>query len=54
MARARIWENSELSVGFRSWLLRVIDHEAVLLDPKLFPSSLVPGLVVSLIVEMEV
>jgi hypothetical protein len=27
--------------GF-SWLLRVIDHEAVLIDPKLF-SSLVPS-----------
>jgi hypothetical protein len=31
-------ENTELSVGFRGWLLRVIDHEAVLMDPKLFSS----------------
>jgi hypothetical protein len=37
MAHVRIWENSELPVGFRGWLLRVIGHEAVLLlDPNLF------------------
>jgi hypothetical protein len=45
MTRVRIWGNSGLSVGFRGCCLRVIDHEAVLLDPKLF-SSLVPRLVV--------
>ena len=47
MPRVRIWENSELPVGFRGCLLRVIDHEAVLLDPKLF-SSLVHRSVVLL------
>jgi hypothetical protein len=44
--RVRIWENIELPGGF-SWLLRVIDHEAVLMDPKLF-SSWVHRLVVLL------
>jgi hypothetical protein len=38
MTRVRIWENIELSVGFRGCLLRVIDQEAALMDPKLFPS----------------
>jgi hypothetical protein len=39
MTRVRIWENIGLSVGCGvSWLLRVIDHEAVLMEPKLFSS----------------
>jgi hypothetical protein len=38
MARVRIWGNTELLVCGFSWLLRVIDHEAVLMDPKLFSS----------------
>jgi hypothetical protein len=38
MRRVRIWKNSKLAVGFRGCALRVIDHEAVLLDPKLFSS----------------
>jgi hypothetical protein len=49
MARVWIWENSErVACGFLL-LLRVTDHEAVLLllDPKLF-SSLVPRSVVLL------
>jgi hypothetical protein len=36
MTRVRIWENIELSVGFRGCCERVTDHEAVLMDPKLF------------------
>jgi hypothetical protein len=37
MTRVRIWEKHRVVYGF-SWLLRVIDHEAVLMDPKLFSS----------------
>jgi hypothetical protein len=37
MARVRIWEKHRVACGF-SWLLRVIDHEAALMDPKLFSS----------------
>jgi hypothetical protein len=47
MTRVRIWENIELSCGFL-WLLRVIDHEAVLMDPKLFSRSWVHRFVVLL------
>jgi hypothetical protein len=35
MTRVRIWEKHRVVCGF-SWLLRVIDHEAVLMDPELF------------------
>jgi hypothetical protein len=37
MTRVRIWEKHRVVCGF-SWLLRVIGHEAVLMDPKLFSS----------------
>jgi hypothetical protein len=37
MTRVRIWEKHRVVCGF-SWLLRVIDHEAALMDPKLFSS----------------
>jgi hypothetical protein len=37
MTRVRIWEKHRVVCGF-SWLLRVIDHEAVLMDLKLFSS----------------
>jgi hypothetical protein len=52
MVRVQIWENRQrVACGF-SWLLRVIDHEAVLLDPNLF-SSLVHRSVVSGAVETK-
>jgi hypothetical protein len=35
MTRVRIWEKHRVVCGF-SWLFRVVDHEAVLMDPKLF------------------
>jgi hypothetical protein len=38
MTRVWIWENMHRVVCGFSWLLRVIDHEAVLMDPKLFSS----------------
>jgi hypothetical protein len=37
MTRVRIWEKHRVVCGF-SWVLRVIGHEAVLMDPKLFSS----------------
>jgi hypothetical protein len=37
MTRVRIWEKHRVICGF-SWLLRVIGHEAVPMDPKLFSS----------------
>jgi hypothetical protein len=38
-ARANLGKNIELPVCGVSWLLRVTDHEAVLMDPKLFSSQ---------------
>jgi hypothetical protein len=35
MTRVRIWEKHCVVCGF-SWLFRVVDHDAVLMDPKLF------------------
>jgi hypothetical protein len=52
MIRGRILENSELPAGV-SWLLQVIDHEAVLMDPK-FKIVLKLGSQVSGVVETGV
>jgi hypothetical protein len=48
-------EKQRVACGF-SWLLRVIDHEAVLMDPKLFSSWVHRSLVteVSGVVETKV
>jgi hypothetical protein len=52
MMRVRIWEKQLVACGIL-WLLRVIDHEAVLMDPKLF-SSWVHSSQVSGVVEAKV